>query len=184
MVKAHFEEAKLRDLSSRDGTGRFRSKPTKFRPENSHYSQSSNHGTLNHKYYVCAKVGHLAKNCPQQGRGRPAKSRGQQQHSGTTSGRGANHVTGELGKTQGKVVSFCKELQAAEVEEAMTGKTTTMHILEPDGSADGLVLGPTLFVEVLLEGQPVKALVDTGSPVTIVSIKCLLVTLEKLRTPG
>jgi len=70
------------------------------------------------------------------------------------------------------------------VEEVMTGKTMTMHVLEPHGSADGPVLGPTLFVEVLLEGQPVKALVDTGSPITIVSMKCLLDTLEKLRMPG
>jgi len=75
-IKACFEEAKLRDLSSRDGAGKFSSKPTQFRPENSHYSQSSNHGTPNRKCYVCAKVGHLAKNCPQQGRGRPAESQG------------------------------------------------------------------------------------------------------------
>jgi len=75
-------------------------------------------------------------------------------------------------------------LQTAEVKEAMTEKTTTMYILEPHGSTDGPVLGPTLFVKVLLEGKPVKALVDTGSPITIVSIKYLLVILAKLRTPG
>ena len=41
-----------------------------------------------------------------------------------------------------------------------------------------------IFVDVILEGQPVKALVNTGSPVTIVSIKCLLYVMEKLKTPG
>jgi len=33
LIKAHFEEAKLRDLLSRDGAGRFSSKLTQFRPE-------------------------------------------------------------------------------------------------------------------------------------------------------
>jgi len=46
------------------------------------------------------------------------------------------------------------------------------------------VLGPTLFVDIMIEGQPVKLLVDTGSQVIIVSVKCLLDALEKLRTPG
>ena len=36
-------------------------------------------------------------------------------------------------------------------------------------------------MEVSLEGQPVKALVDTGSPVTIVSVDCLLDVLAKNR---
>ena len=138
---------------------------------------------------MCAKVGHLAKDCPQQRRGKPAESRGHQQksqqQSGTTSGNGANHhVTSELSEVKGKVASLRKELQAAEMEEAMTEKSTTLHVLEPHGSADGPVLGPTLFVDVMLEGQPVKALVDTGSPITTVFVKCLLDTLEKLRTPG
>jgi len=43
-----------------------------------------------------------------------------------------------------------------------------------DGTTDGPALGAIIYVSVLLEGQPVKAFVDTGSPVSIVSIKCLL----------
>ena len=104
---------------------------------------------------MCAKVGHLAKDCPQQRRGKPVGSRGHQQksqqQSGTTFGNGANHhVTSELSEVQGKVASLRKELQAAEMEEAMTEQSTTMHVLEPHGSADWSVLGPTLFVDVML----------------------------------
>ena len=43
----------------------------------------------------------------------------------------------------------------------------------------GPTLGPAVTVELNLEGQPVKPLVDTGSPVTIVSIDCLLDVLAK-----
>ena len=45
---------------------------------------------------------------------------------------------------------------------------------------DGSSLGPTLAVEVYVEGQPTKALLDTGSPVSIISIEFLLQALLNL----
>ena len=69
-IKACFVETKLRDLSSRDGTGKFSSEPSQ-RSEN---SQSS--GLLNCKCYTCSKVRHLAKACPQQRRGQPMEAPG------------------------------------------------------------------------------------------------------------
>ena len=54
-----------------------------------------------------------------------------------------------------------------------------MHVLTTGGEPEGPTLGPTVLVNVLLEGHPVKALVDTGSPITIVSIECLLDVLAK-----
>ena len=45
---------------------------------------------------------------------------------------------------------------------------------------DGPSLGPTLAVKVCVEGQPTKALLDTGSPVSIVSIEFLLHALLNL----
>ena len=44
-------------------------------------------------------------------------------------------------------------------------------------------LGPVLTTDVELEGSCVKALIDTGSPVTIVSLKFLLEALKKQRPP-
>ena len=40
------------------------------------------------------------------------------------------------------------------------------------------------MAEVELEGVPVEAMLDTGSPVTIVSLNCLLVALAKSQPPG
>ena len=54
-----------------------------------------------------------------------------------------------------------------------------MHILRPQGKANGRVLRPIISVEVMLEGHPVKALLDTGSPLTIASIECVLDALAK-----
>ena len=77
-----------------------------------------------------------------------------------------------------------KELQAAEAKSALLGKTATMHVLAAEGKPEGPTLGPTVLTNVLLEGHPVKALVDTESPITIVSIDCLLDILAKNRTDG
>ena len=84
-IKARFEEAKLRDLSFRDSN----SKSIQPKSDNHHhrcYSQFSQSETLSRKCYVCAKVGHLAKDCPQQRRKKPTESRGYQQQSWHQSG--------------------------------------------------------------------------------------------------
>ena len=54
---------------------------------------------------------------------------------------------------------------------------TTMHTVTT--SQSDAHLGPTLTAKVKLEGIPVNALVDTGSPTTIVSLKFLIDALAK-----
>lgn len=99
-----------------------------------------------------------------------------------------NHVTGqdhteELREAQKKVSQLCQELHSAELLESLVLQTATIHILRPQGEANGPVLGSIISVEVILEEHPVKALLDTGSPVTIASIECVLDTLAKQRAP-
>lgn len=55
---------------------------------------------------------------------------------------------------------------------------TMTSVIENDAS-----LGPVLTTEVELEGSCVKALIDTGYPVTIVSLKFLVDALKKCRPP-
>ena len=126
-------------------------------------------------------MGYIQRDCPQQRFGKPVEARGPPpvnmrsgQNRTTT-----NHVIGEdasaeYGEIQEKIVRLRKELQAAEAKSALLGKTATMHVLAAEGKPEGPTLGPTVLANVLLEGHPVKALVDTGSPITIVSIDCLL----------
>ena len=66
-----------------------------------------------------------------------------------------------------------------EVDEALAGVMTTMQTITSSEDEVCLGLGPTATTEVTLEGYPVKALVDTGSPNTIMSLDFLLQVLAK-----
>ena len=126
--------------------------------------------------YHCHGVGHIAQNCPLQGRSEPAEAPGRQ---GAGNGRLSKKVATlvadkdqpEKAKTSQQrwwVEDLQRELQEAEMEESIADVSATIHVLNADHSHKS-TLGPTLTVQVNFEGVPMKALVDTGSPVTIVS---------------
>ena len=58
------------------------------------------------------------------------------------------------------------------MDEAISDVLVTMHGIS--GGSGKQQLGPTIWTEVLFKGSPVKALVDTGSPATIVGLKFAL----------
>ena len=72
------------------------------------------------------------------------------------------------------------------MRESLTKAAVKTHVLQKDTehplseNEDGPSLGPTLAVEVCVEGQPTKALLDTGSPVSIISIEFLVHALLNL----
>ena len=73
-------------------------------------------------------------------------------------------------------------LQEAELEEALEEMSATLRIVKttPDHEKEKKrLLGPTLSAVVKFEGTEVQALLDTGSPVTIVSLGFLLKVLAK-----
>ena len=72
----------------------------------------------------------------------------------------------------------------ADVQGALEQKTAMMHVFQPKGNVTGPSLGSAVTVELSVEGQQVKALVDTGIFVTIISIDCLLDILAKNRKAG
>ena len=69
------------------------------------------------------------------------------------------------------------------MEMALRKKSATMHGIAAPGEANPTTvqLGPAVYSEVEFEGCHVKALVDTGSPATIVSLDCVLSALAKGR---
>ena len=79
-----------------------------------------------------------------------------------------------------RVMELHRALQEAELEESLSQVAATMHVLTGK-DRDGSSLGPTPTVEVLFEGVPTRALLDTGSPVTIVSLNFVLQALAKQR---
>lgn len=67
-----------------------------------------------------------------------------------------------------------RALQEAKVEESLSETMATMRVLNTASRERSSDLGPTLSVDVDFEGSPVNALIDTGSPVSIVSLRFLL----------
>ena len=57
-----------------------------------------------------------------------------------------------------------------------------MHRISSEGT--GSTLGPTPTTEVKLDGVPVKALLDTGSPISIVSLDVFLNAAKENRATG
>ena len=187
LVKARFEEAKARDLSLVTTTStRNQSKepPRKPYQTSNNVKLSNQHGPgasseersrdkAGVRCYHCHGTGHFQKNCPMRGRAAPEESRGRS--SGTTPKRVAALVaTDELDidhdrkQKQQRVVDLRRALQEAEVDESLSEVVATMRVLKSANGDEGNRLGPTLSAWVEFEGIPVEALLDTGSPVTIV----------------
>ena len=72
-----------------------------------------------------------------------------------------------------------RALQEAEVDESLCEVVATIRVLKSTNGDEGNRLGLTLSACVEFEGSPVEALLDTGSPVTIVLKRFLLQALAK-----
>ena len=195
LVKARFQEAKLRDLAGISSMV-VTKKPSV--PTSQHKGFGTNRASENQvrskpgiKCFHCQGTGHSAKHCPLKGRAVPEESRGRSQWMANKE-RGARKVA-TIGVTSGdqpvdektkkrqRIAELRRQLQEAEVEETMAEVVAMMHVLQPGEQENRVPLGPTLTAEVKFEGRPVQALLDTGSPVTIVSLEFLLQTLAKQR---
>ena len=77
-----------------------------------------------------------------------------------------------------------RQLQEAEVQDALSEVKATLHGIRSPEGADKTTLGPIIVGEVELEGSAVNGLLDTGSPVTIASLEWVLHTLAKQRPSG
>ena len=184
LMKAQLEEAKLRDLQpTSENVRRMTEKTPQGRPQ----LPGPNPDNRDRWCFVYGQGGHLKRQCPQLLRGKPVEAPGA---TGRNTGNRTttNHLTGqdqeEEFPSKGRAIAErAAECRAAEIPGDQNSNYV-QYVLKPKGEAQGPVLGPTVSVEVLQEGQMVNALVDTGSPITIASIDCLLDVFEKLRTPN
>ena len=72
---------------------------------------------------------------------------------------------------QRKMAELRRELQQLETSTALQVKSEELPAKEADPDSR---LGPTVFADVLANGAPTRALVDTGSPATIISMDFVL----------
>ena len=181
LVKARFEEAKLRDLAEpttrdpahrklphqKDSNEKDRSAPHLPNKEMDNLPKGGEK-----RCYHCNGTGHFAKNCPMRRRALPSESRG---HTKRVSA---------LTSTQQRIATLRNKLEEEELKASLENEKTTMRVLLAQGKQPKIVLGPTLTTTVCVEGQPVTALLDTGSPVSIVSLEVFLQVLKKQRPTG
>ena len=143
LVKAHFEEAKLRDLNTSNRKAQQPTTVPQFHTE--------------------------MKSTPR-GRAEPKETPGKRIPSKPVS-----TVTPNLPPAEQQI--------DATIGAALTDAMATMYGVMP--SCSGVAtLGFTIRTQVVLEGEKVEALVDTGSPATIVSLKCIVDILAKQTALG
>ena len=70
-----------------------------------------------------------------------------------------------------------------EINNVIDSVIAQMHGITSSFSTGNIQLGPVLTAEVSVEGEIIEALLDTGSPVTIIQLEALLEILAKQRHP-
>lgn len=164
LVKARFEEARIRDFSRPLPSGT---------PSNTKFSQSPKtegearksqpqgeswkpRGTTQGQYrgvwgacFSCGSTAHLVKNCPQRGRGAPAESRGKTQPRGPTAGVAATVVSPKQPQSTQDAGEEARAEPADEggetVEEALSKMMATLHGVNATGQLCDAQLGSILL---------------------------------------
>ena len=188
LVKARFEEAKLREFASSSAPP----KKVSINPENKpgNQSQSENQSQSNKsenksqpteatrdrrhpsglRCDICDSPNHLRRRCPFRRRGAPGEASGSNQR-----------VSAVVESAQDSKGSLAK--QEEELDVVLGEATALMHGVAATDATESVKLGPVITTDVQIEGEKVSALVDTGSPVTIVSLRRLVKILAKKRQP-
>ena len=182
LTKARFEEAKLWDLQPQPDQKKPAqipvSKPVKPKQNTQSMQQS---WTSAKPCFNCGSKRHLAYQCLERGRSKPVESRSKHQ---PHKRQNDNVVTllpqaEDYEQLKEKVAELRRQLQEAERSLTISEVATRLHGIEVEPRE--AQLGPVLTVEVQMEGVPVRALIDTGSPATIVDLEFLVNALAKKR---
>ena len=188
LSKARFDEIRLREVrpernqekeNEHSSGGRQEPPPAQSTPRNRPSGKGDD------TCFFCRGLGHYARECPQKRRGLPVESTGKPGKM-RSSGQGkhtfktVSTVISDRGEdTEQSSVKHPNEPPSpmpnlSIVEEAIQQFEATMHGIEPQDAPNNALLGPTPTSDVLLDLLPVQALLDTGSPITVVSLKCFL----------
>ena len=189
LMKARFGEAKIRDLvdsipknalsvSSVGPIQQIKVGHTPLKGGGQHGDRSRQNSKFGDRSrcFTCGRSGHFAKQCPQRSKSKSSEAPGRSLRSGysSTVAQVASHDDNQGESRKNNV----RQSQENELDDALTRVTATMHGIVTDNSERNAQLGPIPITNVMLEGVETEALLDTGSPVTIVSLPFLLEALS------
>ena len=199
VLKARFEEAKARELAevkmsmmkrptSAGGAtppGPARSQAETLTPVTTSTATTSlkedSRRTGPRKCYNCGLEGHVARTCSY-----TKTTRGEREAHGKS--RVNNVTTDELGaettSRRSKIAELRQELHGVELEEAIEVASGVLGVIKTDGADTRAKLGPTVFAPIAVNGVVAKALVDTGSPATLISLDFILQVFAEQRDPS
>ncbi len=132
--------------------------------------------------YSCGGTGHFARECPLRGRGSPQEARGKSGSSSRTTNNAPKPGVSML-QAEDEQAERKQDSRTAEetVKDAVSQVVARMHGIEA-GFTDQASMGPVLKSEVTVDGLPTRALLDTGSPVSIISLDFFLQAAAAKRT--
>ena len=186
LVKARFEEAKRRELtvvstnlSKKHGmpaAGEISTQGEKKGPVPNTGNGRSEKGGKN--CYNCGMSSHLMRNCPY-----PKQGRGSREAAGRKDPSIATVTveTEKKEKLKGRISELQQELKELDVALALEETSATMHGVTFSSPCHQTQLGPTIVTTVQMNGVPSNALIDTGSPATIISLKFAMEVLSTER---
>ena len=202
VTKARFEEAKIKELSGR-GPG---SSQKEIYAPRGHYGGHGNQwrqvqtlptpsvqqipprqgksvkyqqGKRNVKCFQCGLEGHIQNNCPyQRSQSKGSELRAKPQVKNITTQK-SSEVSGT--KKQEEIQELRERLLHAKLTEAIES-FRAVNLVVP--AVEGPRLGPTVYAPVRVNGVTTDALVDTGSPTTIISLEFALKVLHRNRPKG
>ena len=179
LTKARFEEAKARELAAATKASKNQAENPKLPAEppkdNQRISTPTN---LDHiKCRKCGMYGHYKRNCRYMTSSREREAHGR-------SNSAANTVTAVMTtpvsgqSAQQRVLALKEQLREAEKEAAIEEAAARMNAITTGRKG---TLGPIPTAAIHVNGVTTRALLDTGSPSTIASLKFVMKVLEQER---
>ena len=205
LLKARFEEAKIRELSTitnrqpmkavqerTEPRGNYVNRMTRPQQTNAHGrgteqpQQTNRYRRDSDRCHKCGMPGHFRRDCPYPQPHRATEARGNRNNPSvrqvTAVSNNAKNDNEEVSdnSTQQRVVSLREQLREAEKQVALEQTMATMHGIISESETNKRT-GPILMSTVQVNSIQTEALIDTGSPTTIISLKLAMRILKQDR---
>ena len=131
------------------------------------------------KCFNCGLDGHIARNCPYAKRSKRGEEeargpRRQEPQPAATTSSTMGALSGEDEDTRTQLEKLGQRLKELEKKFDQEGRTRVLNTVAAEGDSEDSRLGPSVMARVNVNGVPTLALIDTGSPATVVSLEFLL----------